>query len=68
LPTEAPPNGRFLHQPPWYRYIGGGRTFESLRLRVGDGEMGQNVLILPSGRRVELYELFAGELLSLRVR
>jgi hypothetical protein len=68
LPTEAPPNGRFLHQAPWYRYIGGGRTFRSIRLRVGDKETGRNVLILPSRRRVELYGLFAGELLTLRVR
>jgi hypothetical protein len=68
LPTEAPRNGRFLYQAPWYRYIGGGRAFDSIRLRVGDGEMGRNVLTLPSGRQVRLYERFAGRLLTLRAR
>jgi hypothetical protein len=68
LPTEAPHNGRFLHQAPWYRYIGGGRSFGSIRLRVGDGETGRNVLTLPSGRQVRLYERFTGRLLTLRAR
>lgn len=68
LPTEAPRNGRFLHESSWYRYIGGGRSFESMRLRVGDAVTGRNVLTLPSRRRIELFEHFAGQVLTLRVR
>lgn len=68
LPTEAPPNGRFIHEAPWYRYIGGGRSFKSLRLRIGDADIGRNALVLPSGKRFELFALFPGHLLTLRVR
>ncbi|MDR1730767.1 MAG: DUF1850 domain-containing protein [Synergistaceae bacterium] len=68
LPTEAPVNGRFLHQPPWYRYIGGGRAFSSVRYRVGTAEIGRNILTLPSRRKIALYELFEGRLLTLRTR
>lgn len=68
LPTEAPRNGRFVHEPPWYRYIGGGRSFESLKMRVGDDETGRNTLTLPSGERIGLFGRFAGRLLTLRVR
>ena len=68
LPTEAPPNGRFRHEGPWYRYIGGGHSFRSFRLRVGDAATGRNVLTLPSHRRIELFDRFAGHVLLLRVR
>ncbi len=67
LPTEAPPRGRFVHAPPWYRYIGGGRSFESLVLRVGDARWGRNTLTLPTGEVVPLFELYPGQRLSFRV-
>jgi hypothetical protein len=68
LPTEAPRLGRFRHSAPWYHYIGGRRTFQSIRYRVGDDKIGINVLTLPSGEVVKLYERFPGELLTLRLR
>jgi hypothetical protein len=68
LPTEAPRLGRFIHSAPWYRYIGGRRAFDSIRLRVGDAQMGRNALVLPSGGRVELYKRFPGVVLTLRLR
>jgi hypothetical protein len=68
LPTEAPRLGRFAHDPPWYRYIGGRRSFKSLNLRVGNAEIGRNALTLPTGKRVDLFEFFAGSLLIMRLR
>jgi hypothetical protein len=68
LPTEAPHLGRFIYDPPWYRYIGRRRPFNDIRLRVGDVRVGRNVLTLPTGRRVELFEHFAGALLTLCLR
>lgn len=68
LPTEAPPRGRFLHVPPWYRYIGGGRSFETLVLRVGDAHFGRNVLTLPGGEVLPLFELWPGRRLLLSTR
>jgi hypothetical protein len=68
LPTEAPRLGKFVYDPPWYRYLGGRRFFKNIRLRVGDARMGRNALTLPTGRRVELFERFAGALLTLRLR
>lgn len=68
LPTEAPYLGRFAHNPPWYRYTGGRHAFTSFRLRVGDAQTGRNVLTLPSGGQVNLFERFTGRVLTLRVR
>jgi hypothetical protein len=68
LPMKAPRLGRFVHAPPWYRYIGGRHRFESIRLRVGTDEIGKNVLFFPDGSRVNLYERFAGSVLTLRLR
>ena len=68
LPTEAPPRGRFVHDPPWYRYIGGGRSFESIVLRVGDARFGRNTLTLPSGKVLSLFELYPGRRLILCVQ
>lgn len=68
LPTEAPRLGKFVYDPPWYRYIGGRRSFKSLNFRVGDAEIGRNVLILPTGKKVELFKRFAGSLLTIRLR
>ncbi|MDR2174911.1 MAG: DUF1850 domain-containing protein [Synergistaceae bacterium] len=68
LPTEAPYLGRFVHDAPWYRYIGGRHAFDSIRLRVGDAQTGRNALVLPSGERVELYKKFPGAVLTLRLR
>ena len=68
LPTEAPPRGRFVHEPPWYRYIGGGRSFASLVLRVGDARWGRNTLTLPGGEVLPLFERYPGRRLVLRVQ
>jgi hypothetical protein len=68
LPTEAPRLGKFVYEPPWYRYVGRRRPFDTLRLRVGDARVGRNILTLPTGRRVELFERFAGALLTLHLR
>ena len=68
LPTEAPPRGRFVHDLPWYRYIGGGRSFESIVLRVGDARFGRNTLTLPSGEVLSLFELYPGHRLILCVQ
>ncbi|MDR1622893.1 MAG: DUF1850 domain-containing protein, partial [Synergistaceae bacterium] len=68
LPTEAPRLGRFVHDPPWYRYIGGRRSFKSLRSRVGDARMGRNTLTLPTGKKIDLFQRFPGALLTMRLR
>jgi hypothetical protein len=68
LPTEAPRLGRFVHDAPWYRYIGGRHTFKSLLFRVGDARFGRNTLTLPSGEKVELFKKFPRSVLRLRVR
>jgi hypothetical protein len=68
LPTEAPRLGKFVYDPPWYRYLGGRRFFKTIRLRVGDAQTGRNVLALPTRRRVELFERFTGALLTLQLR
>jgi hypothetical protein len=60
--------GRFIHSAPWYRYIGGRRSFITIRMRVGDASMGRNALILPSGERIELYKKFPGVVLTMRLR
>ena len=68
LPTEAPRLGRFIHDAPWYRYIGGRRSFQSIRLRIGTDKIGINTLTLPNGEVVRLYERFPGKLLTMRLR
>ena len=55
LPTEAPPNGRFYIDTPWLCYQGGRLAIPVLNLRVGNENFGRNVLLLPSGERLELY-------------
>ena len=57
-----------MHDPPWYRYIGGGRAFESIVLRVGDARFGRNTLTLPSGEVLPLFELYPGRRLILSVQ
>jgi hypothetical protein len=68
LPTEAPRLGKFVYDPPWYRYMGGRRFFKTIHMRIGDARTGRNALTLPTGRRVELFERFTGTLLTLHLR
>ncbi len=67
LPFEAPVRGRFVNSDSWYRYIGGGRLFGRLYIRIGNEEFGRNVLRLPDKTEINLFELFPGKRLVLQI-
>ncbi len=55
LPTEPPRNGRFIMAENWMILRGGGPSAGSFRYRVGNEELGRNLLFLPNGSEVLLY-------------
>ncbi|NLL36515.1 MAG: DUF1850 domain-containing protein [Fretibacterium sp.] len=66
LPTEAPFRGRFLRDGSWFRYVGGGRSFEEIALRVGDERWGLNTLTPPNGKTFKLFAAFPGRKILIR--
>ena len=58
LPTEAPRNGRFIMGQSWMHVRGGGYSFPLVRYRVGNGSLGRNLLLLPGGGIMNLFEKY----------
>ena len=58
LPTEAPRNGRFIMGQNWMHIRGGGYSFPLLRYRVGNKDLGRNVLILSGGSEFSLFDKY----------
>lgn len=69
LPTEAPYRGHFIHEyeGPWYRFVGGGRSLKRFLLRVGNRRWGKNLMFMPEGKLLPLYQLWPNERLLVRV-
>lgn len=61
LPTEIPFNGRFVSSPGWFIIRGGGNRWDSLYYRVGNGNLGKNVLALDGFGKIQLYEKYPGQ-------
>ncbi len=60
LPTEAPPNGRFVMDTEWMILRGGGLAVRSFRYRVGNEQYGRNFMVLPDGTKILLFEEYPG--------
>ncbi len=67
LPTEVPRNGRFLSCPGWFVIRGGRNAWDLLFYRVGNSDLGKNILSADGFGLFRLYELVPGKKLSLRV-
>ena len=63
LPTEAPRNGRFIMERDWMILRGVGLSTRSIRYRVGDDELGRNLLYLPDGTEILLFEEYPRQIL-----
>jgi len=63
LPTEAPPNGRFVMDTEWMILRGGGLAVRSFRYRVGNEQYGRNFMVLPDGSKILLFEEYPGRIL-----
>ena len=70
LPFQAPPFGRFRLHHPWMVIEGGRQAWPHIVLRVGNAELGRNVLIWKQGNgmvRIDLHERYPGRRLRLGV-
>jgi hypothetical protein len=68
LPFARPSFGRFRMAPPWMVFEGGRQSWESIVLRVGNVELGQNIFSYGAeAPRVALYERFPGKRLQVGV-
>lgn len=68
LPFARPPFGRFRLDSPWMIFEGGRQSWESILLRVGNAELGQNLFSYGTeAPSVALYKRFPGERLQLGV-
>ena len=56
LPSEAPRNGRFIMGPDWMHVRGGGQSLALMRYRVGNKDLGRNILILSERNKISLFE------------
>ena len=63
LPTEAPRNGSFILEREWMILRGVGLSARSIRYRVGDDELGRNLLYLPDGTEILLFEEYPRQIL-----
>ena len=63
LPTQAPPNGRFIMDMEWMILRGGGLAVQSFRYRVGNEQFGRNFMVLPDGSKKILFEEYPGRVL-----
>ena len=63
LPTQAPPNGRFIMDRDWMILRGGGLAVQSFRYRVGNEQFGRNFMVLPDGVKKILFEEYPGRVL-----
>ncbi len=67
LPFAAPRNGSFSSDKKWMYVRGGRYNWETINLRVGNSELGQNWMSLTPFRRMDLYSSWAGQLLRFQV-
>lgn len=65
LPWQAPAQGRFITEGPWLVLEGGRRSWDDLRLRVGDENLGRNELTIGRAEPLALYKRFSGQPLRL---
>jgi hypothetical protein len=67
LPFLLRPQSSFFQDASWMHFRGGGSWYASISLRVGTEEFGRNQLELPGFASWDLFRLFPGKLLVLRV-
>jgi hypothetical protein len=60
LPTVLPERTRFYLEGPWLVFEGRLPALKELVLRVGDVDLGRNLLRVGAGEWEEIYETFAG--------
>lgn len=58
LPSEAPRNGRFIMGKDWMHVRGGGCSYQLVRYRVGNENLGKNILIVSGGKKIDLFEKY----------
>ena len=68
LPTEVPENGRFVSTPRWFIIRGGRNRWNVLPYRVGNGDLGRNLLALEGFGQIKAFEKYPGERLLIEVR
>lgn len=66
LPTLNPYPGSLIKTKDWLIFRGGRRHWTNIHCRVGDAEIGKNVLSI-GGRDYELYALYRGQTICLSV-
>ena len=67
LPVAAPRNGSFSSDRKWMYVRGGRYSWQTLNLRVGNSELGQNWMSLSPFGRMDLYSSWPGHLLRFQV-
>ena len=67
LPFLKRPQGTFFQDASWMYFRGGGAWYPTISLRVGTEEFGRNQMELPGVALWDLFRLFPGEPLVLRV-
>ncbi|ADE57088.1 hypothetical protein Amico_0963 [Aminobacterium colombiense DSM 12261] len=67
LPTEPPPRGRFLLQKDWMVIRGSPYTWEVLRIRIGDDELGKNWVYSSTTGKLDLYQLIPNNVFYIEV-
>lgn len=68
LPFEAPPNGRFIMDPPWMRFQGGRHSWSELIYRVGNDTFGKNEWVFPPSPPIAIYRLHPGKRMTITVK
>lgn len=67
LPTEVPAEGRFLSASGWFISRGGRNRWETLHYRVGNSDLGRNVVFPGGFQALKLFEVFPGEKMTFSV-
>ncbi len=67
LPTEIPVQGRFLSSSGWFIARGGRNRWEILHYRVGNSDLGRNIVFPGGFKALNLFEDFPGERLTFSV-
>ncbi len=68
LPCMLRPQERFFQDTLWMYFRGGGVWYASISLRVGDEEFGRNQIELPGVASWDLFRLFPGKPLTVRIQ
>ena len=67
LPTEIPAQGHFRSDSGWFITSGGRNHWETLHYRVGNSELGRNVIFPGGFPPLKLFEDFPGEKMTFSV-